>query len=653
MDDPTARFTGRMGLLFEADGHPRIAGRIFAYLLVSDGPRSLDELARTLRVSKASASTNARLLAATGVLERVSRPARPARLLPRGPRPVHPQRGRAAQALGALHRGTRRGAADPAEPESPRPGAAPGYEAAYTYLVGAIGQALDRWEQRHCGSPAGRRGDRAVRRRALLLLSAALSGRVRGDPPGVGRARGVAGPADPLDAPAERDPPGHGGRYVRTGAACPPTWATASGGSPSPRSWRSACATTPAPSSPGPTRRPRPRRTAPSGARSLPTIDGDVTAARLKTVASQGRTAVQQSVLTPSVTLSYLLFDFGGRSGRIRAPAAAAAVRRVHPQRRPSRTSSCRSRWRTSSTWPTARLLIAQRTTLAEAQANLAAAEERRRVGLATIADVLQARTAASQAQLDLQTTEGNLQTARGALALALGLPANLPYDVDSDRGGACRSAALADSVDALIASALARAAGPGGGARGGGGGARAASARRGPAAALAQPRRHRGPHLRDHHSRRRQQLQPVARPRHPAVQRLLPGSTTCAPPSTRRRRRPARSETIRQQVVYQVFSAYYALQTATRRVRTAEDLIASAQQSSEVASARYKAGVGHRARPAGGAERARERPGAAGRRPPRLERLAGAAGARRRRARPAGRQFAPSDLRHHHGASR
>ena len=49
------------------------------------------------------------------------------------------------------------------------------------------------------------------------------------------------------------------------------------------------------------------------------------------------------------------------------------------------------------------------------------AREERRRVGVATIADVLQARTAASQAQLDLQTTEGTVQTARGALALALG----------------------------------------------------------------------------------------------------------------------------------------------------------------------------------------------------------------------------------------
>jgi outer membrane protein TolC len=54
-----------------------------------------------------------------------------------------------------------------------------------------------------------------------------------------------------------------------------------------------------------------------------------------------------------------------------------------------------------------------------------------------------------------------------------------------------------------------------------------------------------------------------------------------------------ARTESLRQQVVYQVFTAYYGLQTATRRVGTAEDLVASAQQSSEVALARYKAGVG------------------------------------------------------------
>src|SRR5438093_2729944 len=48
----------------------------------------------------------------------------------------------------------------------------------------------------------------------------------------------------------------------------------------------------------------------------LPTLDADVSASRIKTVATQGRLSVQQSVLAPSLTLSYLLFDFGGRTGR-------------------------------------------------------------------------------------------------------------------------------------------------------------------------------------------------------------------------------------------------------------------------------------------------------------------------------------------------
>jgi DNA-binding transcriptional regulator GbsR (MarR family) len=75
MDTRTAQFVERMGLTLEADGLPRIAGRIFGLLLVSEKALSLDELAAELRVSKASISTNARLLEHRGVLELVSRPA--------------------------------------------------------------------------------------------------------------------------------------------------------------------------------------------------------------------------------------------------------------------------------------------------------------------------------------------------------------------------------------------------------------------------------------------------------------------------------------------------------------------------------------------------------------------------------------------------
>jgi DNA-binding transcriptional regulator GbsR (MarR family) len=75
MDEATAHFIERMGVALEADGLPRIAGRIFGLLLVSEEARSLDDLAYELGVSKASVSTNARLLEQRGVLERMSRPA--------------------------------------------------------------------------------------------------------------------------------------------------------------------------------------------------------------------------------------------------------------------------------------------------------------------------------------------------------------------------------------------------------------------------------------------------------------------------------------------------------------------------------------------------------------------------------------------------
>ena len=68
------QFAERMGIFFESEGFPRIAGRVFGLLLVSDEPRSLDALAATLGVSKASISTDSRLLERRGLVERVSQP---------------------------------------------------------------------------------------------------------------------------------------------------------------------------------------------------------------------------------------------------------------------------------------------------------------------------------------------------------------------------------------------------------------------------------------------------------------------------------------------------------------------------------------------------------------------------------------------------
>jgi len=74
MDERVARFVERMGLYTEAEGLPRIAGRIFGFLLVQPAACSLDDLAGALGVSKASISTDTRRLEQLGLLERTSRP---------------------------------------------------------------------------------------------------------------------------------------------------------------------------------------------------------------------------------------------------------------------------------------------------------------------------------------------------------------------------------------------------------------------------------------------------------------------------------------------------------------------------------------------------------------------------------------------------
>ncbi|MES2523966.1 MAG: MarR family transcriptional regulator [Gemmatimonadota bacterium] len=74
MDARKEQFVERMGLMSEDDGLPRIAGRIFGYLLLTPGECALDELAAELNVSRASISNDARRLTAMGLIERRGRP---------------------------------------------------------------------------------------------------------------------------------------------------------------------------------------------------------------------------------------------------------------------------------------------------------------------------------------------------------------------------------------------------------------------------------------------------------------------------------------------------------------------------------------------------------------------------------------------------
>lgn len=68
------RFIDQMGFAAEEDRLPRISGRMLAVLLLEEQALSLDDLAKRLHVSRASISTNARLLQGLGVIERVAQP---------------------------------------------------------------------------------------------------------------------------------------------------------------------------------------------------------------------------------------------------------------------------------------------------------------------------------------------------------------------------------------------------------------------------------------------------------------------------------------------------------------------------------------------------------------------------------------------------
>ena len=73
MDKAAEEFIEQMGVYAQADGLSRIAGRMFAYFIITGGPHSFSDVAEKLQVSRASISTNARILESFGAIERTSR----------------------------------------------------------------------------------------------------------------------------------------------------------------------------------------------------------------------------------------------------------------------------------------------------------------------------------------------------------------------------------------------------------------------------------------------------------------------------------------------------------------------------------------------------------------------------------------------------
>ncbi|MBV8971268.1 MAG: TolC family protein [Sphingomonadaceae bacterium] len=123
-----------------------------------------------------------------------------------------------------------------------------------------------------------------------------------------------------------------------------------------------------------------------------------------------------------SLALDWLIFDFGGRAARIDAARASqrAALATVADTAQSVALTTVNAY---NSLQGYLASVEAAKATVAFNKSSFDLADAKRRAGVSTPADALQARTSLAQAELALAQAEGNARTAAGQLAVAIGQP--------------------------------------------------------------------------------------------------------------------------------------------------------------------------------------------------------------------------------------
>lgn len=323
----------------------------------------------------------------------------------------------------------------------------------------------------------------------------------------------------------------------------------------------------------------------------LPTLDLSSSLVRQQLAGTPTSADAHRTALGASAGLTWLLLDQGARSALVDEADRLALAARLSEQAAVGDLVL-----RVQQTWYgtlAARALVdAEAAAVKQAETSLAAAEDRRKAGVATLADVLQARTALSQARLALQQLEGQALVLQGALATLAGLPPTAELDV-GPLPAEVKPAEAEPAVEALLLEAAARSPDL---AR-----ARAvadAAGARANAAAVAWL-----PTLSGQAGYNRTWwLAPGSSTadgwsvglvfRFPLLEGTRPAWDALAARAQADAAR-SRAEATGQSVALQVWSSFQQLRTAGRRLDTSRDLLASAGASTEVARGRYREGVG------------------------------------------------------------
>jgi outer membrane protein TolC len=157
----------------------------------------------------------------------------------------------------------------------------------------------------------------------------------------------------------------------------------------------------------------------------LPQLTASYAATRNQQVSNQGAIVPWQTRYGPSVSLSYVLYDFGVRGYQVETSEyRLLAANLVHNRMLQDVVFQVEQAYYRLIGNDALVRINAQ--SLKNAETALEAARKRRESGLATVADVYRAETLVAQARLNLTRSSGELEKSRGQLASVVGLPVNV-----------------------------------------------------------------------------------------------------------------------------------------------------------------------------------------------------------------------------------
>jgi len=155
-----------------------------------------------------------------------------------------------------------------------------------------------------------------------------------------------------------------------------------------------------------------------------PLITADYSYTRSRTVNFSGQSNSAQNRYGPGISLSYLLWDFGTRSGTLdSAKYTLAAAELSNSQTLQDVILAVEQNY--YQVLGLQALVQADELNAQDAETNLDAVHQNQKSGLATIGDVYTAQAALASTELALQTAQGQLAVAQGQLAVSVGFSAD------------------------------------------------------------------------------------------------------------------------------------------------------------------------------------------------------------------------------------